>query len=289
MGIAVTPGEVTLSEIHAALRAHFAEAKKNPRQVFESLDADQSGSLSHEEVRQAAVRRGAHCHHNTTAIWRHIYARTWDFSKNHAAPSSPLVLTIYACVMRFYRRCLGYCSTCHRKPTLSHRWTAMETGRCHSVSSRSGSQSRRYPGALPSRSRVSSPNCALAVHVRLHASSADRRSPQEPEPEPEAELPSYIRTLGIFRALPRAQQVQVVEAMGEPESYPKGRVVFHEGDPGTAFYLIENGKVAVTKGDMLLVTLGSKEYFGELALMEDDVRKATVTSKPASPPRLIYV
>ena len=58
MGIAVTAGEVTLAEMHAALRSHLSEMKKNPRAVFDELDADKSGSLSREEVRQAAAMLG---------------------------------------------------------------------------------------------------------------------------------------------------------------------------------------------------------------------------------------
>ena len=117
--------------------------------------------------------------------------------------------------------------------------------------------------------------------------------------QPEVELPDYIRTIGIFRALPHAQQMQVVAAMGEPEAvikcrfwietsgfctknvgfcienveclkYPCDRVVFFEGDPGNAFFLVESGNVDVTKGGIVLVTLGPKEYFGELAMIEGD-------------------
>ena len=52
MGIAVTRGEVSLGEIHAALRSHMTDLQANPRAVFDELDEDKSGSLSHEEVRK---------------------------------------------------------------------------------------------------------------------------------------------------------------------------------------------------------------------------------------------
>ena len=95
------------------------------------------------------------------------------------------------------------------------------------------------------------------------------------EPEPEVELPDYIRTVGIFRDLPRNKQETVVALMATC-TYKKDAVIFREGDPGDAFYLMESGRVAVTRGGVTLVTLGKGEYFGELALIEDDVRKASV-------------
>jgi hypothetical protein len=58
MGVAVTPGEVALPEMHAALRAHLSDMKRDPAAVFAELDVDNSGSLSHEEVRQAAAMLG---------------------------------------------------------------------------------------------------------------------------------------------------------------------------------------------------------------------------------------
>ena len=51
-------GEATLAEMQAALRSHLCEMKRNPKAVFEELDADNSGTLSREEVKQAAAMLG---------------------------------------------------------------------------------------------------------------------------------------------------------------------------------------------------------------------------------------
>ena len=58
MGIAVTPGEATLPEMHAALRAHMSDMKQDPAAVFAELDVDHSGSLSYEE---ALTPSNMHC------------------------------------------------------------------------------------------------------------------------------------------------------------------------------------------------------------------------------------
>ena len=60
--------------------------------------------------------------------------------------------------------------------------------------------------------------------------------------------------------------------------FSAGAVVFEQGDPGDSFYLVESGEVAITQGKVHLATLGPRDYFGELALLEDDVRKATATA-----------
>ena len=60
--------------------------------------------------------------------------------------------------------------------------------------------------------------------------------------------------------------------------FSAGAVVFEQGEPGDSFYLVESGEVAITQGKVHLATLGPRDYFGELALLEDDVRKATATA-----------
>lgn len=62
--------------------------------------------------------------------------------------------------------------------------------------------------------------------------------------------------------------------------YTTGQIVFREGDPGDAFYLIREGKVDVYRtvdGDRKLIAiLADGQYFGEMSLMSDEVRNATV-------------
>lgn len=84
--------------------------------------------------------------------------------------------------------------------------------------------------------------------------------------------------------------------MGEIErlttkTYQPGEVIFHEGDPGKHVYLIVSGSVEIYKtvGDkrQLLNTIGSGEIFGEMGLVSDEPRFATVIA--ADECRLIMV
>ena len=51
-----------------------------------------------------------------------------------------------------------------------------------------------------------------------------------------------------------------------------------EGSGGAAFYLIESGEATVTIGGELRATLGPGDYFGEVALIDEGARIATITA-----------
>ncbi len=60
------------------------------------------------------------------------------------------------------------------------------------------------------------------------------------------------------------------------ENYPAGEVIFHEGDPGNSAYIIEEGCVEVSVSDSQRSRIGKGELFGEIALIDQLPRTATV-------------
>ncbi|KAK4879575.1 hypothetical protein RN001_007721 [Aquatica leii] len=65
------------------------------------------------------------------------------------------------------------------------------------------------------------------------------------------------------------------------EFYRTGEVIVRQGDHGDKFYIISAGNVTVTKeSEGEKAKMGRGEFFGQLALLNDDVRQATVTADP---------
>jgi CRP-like cAMP-binding protein len=63
-------------------------------------------------------------------------------------------------------------------------------------------------------------------------------------------------------------------------TFPAGTVIVREGDDhGMGFFVVEEGEGVVTVGGKEVATVGPGSYFGEVALISDRVRTATVTAK----------
>lgn len=58
-----------------------------------------------------------------------------------------------------------------------------------------------------------------------------------------------------------------------------GKVLAREGATGSEFFVIIEGEVSVAKDGKEIRTLGPNDFFGEIALIEDRPRTATVTAK----------
>ena len=101
----------------------------------------------------------------------------------------------------------------------------------------------------------------------------------------------YIDEIYILRALRTylglllsPEQFAQLATKTELVTYPKGGVVFSEGDRGDAFYVIRSGSVEISnrtsEGEKHILTyMHAGQYFGEMALLsEENQRGATVTA-----------
>jgi MFS family permease len=93
-------------------------------------------------------------------------------------------------------------------------------------------------------------------------------------PEPELEL---LEGIPMFAALPPLTLEQLASRLSRAP-VAAGEEIFSRGDPGDRFYVIRDGVVSVEPDAGPPVTLGPGAYFGEIALLRDVPRTATVSA-----------
>jgi ATP-binding cassette subfamily B protein len=94
--------------------------------------------------------------------------------------------------------------------------------------------------------------------------------------------PSHLRLIPIFNQLAEADLASLAKQFTS-RHYEAGEMVIREGDPGDSFYIVVRGKVAVTKlgsdqQPLQLNILQDGDYFGEIALIENVRRTATLST-----------
>jgi MFS family permease len=115
----------------------------------------------------------------------------------------------------------------------------------------------------------------LAGVTLLSARSLSRIRPPSTAPAGTIDL---LGSVPIFAPLSRATLEQLAGKM-TTVSHPAGSVVFQQGDTGDRYYLIDQGEAEVAVDGRVASTLGRGEGFGEIALLRDVPRTATVTAK----------
>ena len=92
----------------------------------------------------------------------------------------------------------------------------------------------------------------------------------KPTPEQLAEVP-------LFESL-SADQLKAIASLSALRQEDAGAVLVGEGSPGYALFAILDGSASVMSGGETLTALGPGDFFGEIALLGDGVRTATVTA-----------
>jgi hypothetical protein len=92
-----------------------------------------------------------------------------------------------------------------------------------------------------------------------------------------------VRQIGLLRSVPflAGLPTPTLERLAgslRPLRVPAGTEVFHQGEEGDRFYVVDTGAVDVVAGGQKIATFGQGYYFGEIALLHGIPRTATVTA-----------
>lgn len=105
-------------------------------------------------------------------------------------------------------------------------------------------------------------------------------------------LKEFLRRVSLFSDLDDAQLARLAALVHE-ERYPAYQLVFREGDPVEAFYLVEEGAVTVFRDEagkpqQVLARLEEGSFFGEMGLLNDKAKRYA-SARTAAPTTLLRI
>jgi CRP/FNR family cyclic AMP-dependent transcriptional regulator len=86
-----------------------------------------------------------------------------------------------------------------------------------------------------------------------------------------------LQRVPLFAVLNRRELKQIARLFKQ-RRFPAGETVVQEGSGGAAFYVIESGEATVVVGGEEYPGLKAGDYFGEIALIDEGARMATITA-----------
>ncbi len=91
---------------------------------------------------------------------------------------------------------------------------------------------------------------------------------------------AFLRRVPLFTGL-NESQLEILASGTVRRNYPKGRTIVAEGEPSQSLYILLSGRAKVQRSDsegkeVILAVLMSGEFFGEMSLIDDAPRSASV-------------
>ena len=90
--------------------------------------------------------------------------------------------------------------------------------------------------------------------------------------------PSQLKSIPLFQTV-SDEELAEIAPFAEETTVEAGTQLVREGDFSYEFFAIEEGEAEVTRGGEPLATLGPGDFFGEIGVLERDLRTASVVAK----------
>jgi CRP/FNR family transcriptional regulator, cyclic AMP receptor protein len=94
---------------------------------------------------------------------------------------------------------------------------------------------------------------------------------------PRSTFADTLEQVPLLEELTKRDRHELARGMRERTFHP-GQEIVVEGKRGVGFFIILDGKAAVSIGGKLVDALGPGDYFGEMALLDGGARTATITA-----------
>jgi CRP-like cAMP-binding protein len=86
-----------------------------------------------------------------------------------------------------------------------------------------------------------------------------------------------IRRVPLFAGCAK-RELQAIAGIADEIAWAEGRVIARQGEKGREFFVIIDGSADVTVDGRSVASLGAGDYFGEMSLLTEQPRTATVTA-----------
>lgn len=91
------------------------------------------------------------------------------------------------------------------------------------------------------------------------------------------DLKTALRRVPLFARIGDRELGRLANQLNE-RSFQEGATVVTEGTPGVGFFMVLDGSATVSVGGVVRRTLGPGDHFGEVALLDEGPRTATIVA-----------
>ena len=95
---------------------------------------------------------------------------------------------------------------------------------------------------------------------------------------PQGSIDEQLAAVPLFEGLSKKQLSQISSLM-TPLDIAAGRVLANQGDIGREFMILLEGEIEVARDGKVIAVRGAGDYVGEIALLDDRPRTATLTAR----------